>query len=162
MQQSFFKIILDAGDITTYRPLSQCIIHEHCVRIWVTFASRWLFTTPHCGKASTAVIARVPVSGCFREVTPWKSDQRLLQVPDPTSRVRYVEKLSYLSLNEAENPNCNRDNSRTTWVKCLQWSLDIYTAYTWDALDAVQRRVSSMENPRLVQLLQKWPCEGGS
>ena len=35
--------------ISLYRPLSQCIIHDHCIWIWVMFASRWLSTTPHCG-----------------------------------------------------------------------------------------------------------------
>ena len=69
------------------------------------------------GIASTTVIAQVPVSVWLREVIPWKSDEGLLQVPLPTSRVRYVEKRSYLSLNvnEAVDPYCNRNNSRKNW-----------------------------------------------
>ena len=118
--------ILLVKDTFKYRPLSQCIIHKPCVQIWVTFSSRWLFTTPHCGIGNTTVIARVRVSGWLGEVTPWKSDGRLLQVPHPTSRVRYVEKLSYLSLIEAVDPYCNRGNSRKNWVKGLRWNLCIY------------------------------------
>ena len=105
-----------------------------------------------CYYIATTVIARVPVSGWLREVTPWKSDERLLQVPHPTSWVRYmyVEKLNYLSLNEAVDLYCIRDNSRKNWRKRLQWNWGD-TAYTWDALDCVQRRVSFMENPKLIK-----------
>ena len=125
--------------------------------------SQWLSTTPHCGIASTTVIVQVPVSVCLCEVTPWKSDEQLLQVPQPTSRVRYVEKLSYLSLNEAVNPYCNCNNSRKSWVKGLQWNSGIYVAYTWDTTlypGLCTRKGFFMENPRLIQPLQTWPCEG--
>ena len=41
--------------------LSKCIIHELNVQIWVVYVSRRLFTTLHCGIASTTVIAGVSV-----------------------------------------------------------------------------------------------------
>ena len=34
-------------------------IHKHCVPIWFKFVSRWLLTTPHCGKVGTTVGPRL-------------------------------------------------------------------------------------------------------
>ena len=69
-----------------------------------------------------------------------------------------MEKLSYLSLNEAVDLYCNRDNSsdnsRKNCVKGLRWNFGVYSAYTWDALYSVRRIVSFMENPRLIQSLK--------
>ena len=81
---------------------------------------------------------------------------------DPTSQHIYVEKLSYLSMKKAEDPFCNREKfmddmsimaSSGIWAYILLLRGTPWTLY--------KKKVTSMEKPRWIQLLQKWSCEGG-
>ena len=67
---------------------------------------------------------------------------------DPTCRVRHVEKLSYLSLKEAEDPCCNRDQYKDDMSKWPPVEFGHPLLLRGTSWTPYEKRVASLEKLR--------------